>query len=205
MSESTALRFQQAYDEARAAITGSLASVKDTYESIQRDHEGEIHRLDGEKKELAASLNEAQKKIEGLNSDVKNLETALAASKEHDASTQKTLEVLRTPGSFLLFSLRQNYHAHDDRNAWPPFSLSLRAFPKRRARCLRSLTTVTHLSFQLLRTRGKPPMRPPRRLPGRLPNTRLSRLRCGKNKMSIGHGATNFLTAADIHKSPIFM
>lgn len=93
MSETSALKFQQAYDEARTSITSSLNSVKDTYEGIQRDLGNEIKASNLEKKELTASLNEANNKIEGLNGVITGLETSLSASKELAATTQKTLEV----------------------------------------------------------------------------------------------------------------
>jgi sugar-specific transcriptional regulator TrmB len=105
MSETSALRFQQAYDEARASITSSLSSVKETYEGIQRDLSNEIKASDLEKKELAASLNEANNKIEGLNGVVKGLENSLATSKDLAASTQKTLEVCTQRGVAQIFCL----------------------------------------------------------------------------------------------------
>ena len=106
MSETSALKFQQAYDEARASITSSLSSVKDTYEGIQRDLGNEIKALDTERKELTASLNDANKKIEGLNGVIRGLENSLNTSKELVATTQKTLEVrtkrVRDPRAFFL-------------------------------------------------------------------------------------------------------
>lgn len=106
MSETSALKFQQAYDEARASITSSLSSVKDTYEGIQRDLGNEIKALDTERKELTASLNDANNKIEGLNGVIRGLENSLNTSKELVATTQKTLEVrtkrVRDPRAFFL-------------------------------------------------------------------------------------------------------
>lgn len=108
MSETGALRFQQAYDEARSAITSSLNSVKETYEGIQRDLGNEIKTQDSYMKELTASLNKANVDIEGLNGVIRGLENELAASKELAATTQKTLEVrtIPTEETFLNFFTR---------------------------------------------------------------------------------------------------
>ena len=51
--ETSALKFQQAYDDARAASIASLASVKDVYEGISRDLTSEFKALEGEKRDLA--------------------------------------------------------------------------------------------------------------------------------------------------------
>ena len=93
MSETSALKFKQAYDEAKSTIASSLDAVKVAYENINRDLADEIKTLDKEKKDLTASLNKAKKDIEGLNNTVNNLESSLAASKEQVISTQRSLEV----------------------------------------------------------------------------------------------------------------
>ena len=93
MSETSGLRFQQAYDEARASITSSLNSVKDTYEGIQREFGDEMKGNDLKGKDLIASLHKATSEIEGLNGVVKTLEASLAASKDLAATAQKTLQV----------------------------------------------------------------------------------------------------------------
>jgi len=54
--ETSALKFQQAYDDARAASIASLASVKDVYEGISRDLTSEFKALEGEKRDLAGGL-----------------------------------------------------------------------------------------------------------------------------------------------------
>ena len=67
--------------------------MKITYENINRDLADEIKGLDKEKKDLTASLTKAKKDIEGLQNNIKTLETSLGASKDLVASTQQTLEV----------------------------------------------------------------------------------------------------------------
>jgi|TARA_B100001540_G_scaffold193709_1_gene170722 predicted nucleic acid-binding Zn-ribbon protein len=93
MSETSGLKFKTAYDEAKANIASSLDAVKITYENINRDLADEIKGLDKEKKDLTASLTKAKKDIEGLQNNIKTLETSLGASKDLVASTQQTLEV----------------------------------------------------------------------------------------------------------------